>query len=67
MLSRLPDLKYRRDSVQLFVRQRYEKKGILPHLSTAKRGYVTQNCLFEVVNAILYKLKRAISRFHVVK
>lgn len=33
------------------------KNGILPHLSKAKRGYVTQSCLIEVVNAILYKLK----------
>ena len=33
------------------------KKGILPHLSTAKRGYATQSCLIEVVNAIPYKLK----------
>lgn len=30
---------------------------ILPHLSKAKRGYVTQSCLIDVVNAILYKLK----------
>ena len=33
------------------------KNKILPHLSKAKRGYVTQSCLIEVVNAILYKLK----------
>lgn len=33
------------------------KTGILPHLSKAKRGYVTQSCLIDVVNAILYKLK----------
>ena len=33
------------------------KNEILPHLSKAKRGYVTQTCLIEVVNAILYKLK----------
>ena len=33
------------------------KNEILPHLSKAKRGYVTQSCLIEVVNAILYKLK----------
>ena len=32
------------------------KNEILPHLSKAKRGYVTQSCLIEVVNAILYKL-----------
>ena len=30
---------------------------ILLWLSTAKHGYVTQSCLIEVVNAILYKLK----------
>lgn len=33
------------------------KNEILPHLSKAKRGYVTQSCLIEIVNAILYKLK----------
>ena len=33
------------------------KNEILPHLSKAKRGYVTQSCLIEVVNALLYKLK----------
>ena len=33
------------------------KNEILPHLSKAKRGYATQSCLIEVVNAILYKLK----------
>ena len=33
------------------------KNEILPHLSKAKRGYVTQSCLIEVINAILYKLK----------
>ncbi len=33
------------------------KNEILPYLSTAKCGYVTQSCLVEVVNAILYKLK----------
>lgn len=33
------------------------KTEILPHLSKAKRGYVTQSCLIDVVNAILYKLK----------
>ena len=33
------------------------KNEILPHLSKAKRGYVTQSCLIEVANAILYKLK----------
>ncbi len=30
---------------------------IIPHLSQAKRGYVTQSCLIEIVNGILYKLK----------
>ena len=30
---------------------------ILPWLSTAKHGYVTQSCLIEVANAILYKFK----------
>jgi len=30
---------------------------ILPHLSTAKRGFKTKSCLEEIVNAILYKLK----------
>ena len=33
------------------------KNEILPHLSKAKRGYVTQSCLIDVINAILYKLK----------
>ena len=33
------------------------KTEILPLLSKAKRGYVTQSCLIEVVNAISYKLK----------
>ena len=30
---------------------------IIPHLSKAKRGFKTKNCLTEVVNCILYKLK----------
>ena len=30
---------------------------ILPHLSTAKRGFKTKSSLVEIVNAILYKLK----------
>lgn len=30
---------------------------ILLWLSTAKHGYITQSCLIEVANAILYKLK----------
>lgn len=33
------------------------KNSILPHLSTAKRGFVTKSCLVDVINAILYKLK----------
>lgn len=33
---------------------------ILPHLSTAKRGFETKSCLSEVVNSILYKLKTGI-------
>lgn len=37
------------------------KNEILPHLSKAKRGYATQSCLIEVVNAILYKLKTVVN------
>lgn len=33
------------------------KNEILPHLSVAKRGFVTKSCLVEIVNCILYKLK----------
>ena len=33
------------------------KNEIMPYLSTAKRGYVSQGSLMEVVNAILHKLK----------
>jgi transposase len=33
---------------------------ILPHLSTAKRGFKTKSCLTEIVNCILYKLKTGI-------
>lgn len=33
---------------------------ILPHLSTAKRGFKTKSCLIEVINSILYKLKTGI-------
>lgn len=33
------------------------KNEILPHLSVAKRGFVSKSSLIEVVNAILYKLK----------
>jgi hypothetical protein len=30
---------------------------IISHLSMAKRGFKTKNCLLEIVNNILYKLK----------
>lgn len=33
------------------------KNEILPHLSVAKRGFISKSSLIEVVNAILYKLK----------
>ena len=33
------------------------KSEILPHLSVAKRGYVSQSDLVEVIQYILYKLK----------
>ena len=33
------------------------KFEILPHLSVAKRGYVTKSDLLEVIQCILYKLK----------
>ena len=33
------------------------KTVILPHLSVAKRGYVTKSDLLEVIQCILYKLK----------
>ena len=33
------------------------KFEILPHLSVAKRGYVTKSDLVEVIQCILYKLK----------
>ncbi len=33
------------------------KTEIMPYLSVAKRGYVSQGSLIEVVNAILHKLK----------
>ena len=36
------------------------EKEILPHLSTAKRGFKTKSCLLEVVNSILYKLKTGV-------
>ena len=38
-------------------RQRYNKNEILPHLSVAKRGYIGQSRLSEVIPCILYKLK----------
>jgi transposase len=33
---------------------------ILPHLSTAKRGFKTKSCLTEIINCIFYKLKTGI-------
>ena len=33
------------------------KFEILPHLSVAKRGYVSKSDLLEVIQCILYKLK----------
>ena len=33
------------------------KFEILPHLSVAKRGYVTKSDLLEVIQCVLYKLK----------
>ena len=33
------------------------KTEIMPHLSTAKRGYKTKGDMIEVINGILYKLK----------
>ena len=33
------------------------KSEILPHLSVAKRGYVSRSDLVEVIQCILYKLK----------
>ena len=33
------------------------KFEILPHLSVAKRGYVTKSGLLEVIQCILYNLK----------
>lgn len=33
------------------------EKEIMPYLPTAKRGFVTQTTIPEVINAILYKLK----------
>ena len=37
------------------------KFEILPHLSVAKRGYATKSDLSEVIQCILYKLKRAVN------
>lgn len=36
------------------------ENDILPHLSSAKRGFKTKSCLTEIVNSILYKLKTGI-------
>jgi len=36
------------------------EKEILPHLSTAKRGFKTKSCLVEIINCILYKLKTGV-------
>lgn len=33
---------------------------VIPHLSTTKRGFKTKNCLTEVINCILYKLKTGV-------
>jgi len=33
------------------------KNEILPHLSVAKRGFITKSSLVEIVNCILDKLK----------
>jgi transposase len=33
---------------------------ILPHLSSAKRGFKTKSCLSEIINCILYKLKTGV-------
>lgn len=33
------------------------KNEMLPHLSVAKRGFVSKSSLIEIINAILYKLK----------
>ncbi len=32
-------------------------RKIIPYLSKAQRGYITQSSLTEIVNGILYKLK----------
>ncbi len=36
----------------------------MPYLSVAKRGYVSQVCHIEVVNAILHKLKSGCQWHH---
>jgi hypothetical protein len=33
---------------------------VLPHLSIAKWGFKTKSCLVEIVNCILYKLKKQV-------
>ena len=38
------------------------KSEILPHLSVAKRGYVSQSDLVEVIQCLLYKLKTGCKR-----
>jgi len=35
-------------------------KYFLPHLTTAKRGYVDKVPLWEIVHAIIYKLKTGV-------
>ena len=38
------------------------KSEILPHLSVAKRGYVSKSDLVEVIQCLLYKLKTGCKR-----
>ena len=40
------------------------KSEILPHLSVAKRGYVTKSYLVEAIQYILYRLKNGLSVAH---
>ena len=40
------------------------KSEILPHLSVAKRGYVTKSYLAEAIQYILYRLKNGLSVAH---
>ena len=40
------------------------KFEILPHLSVAKRGYVTKSYLVEAIQYILYRLKNGLSVAH---